>query len=60
MHSITYLRNRELQMRLSQFEAFYLGHVQCRITLAVRELGPLKNLIHILSNVVTNSIFKIV
>ena len=40
MHSIMYLRDRELQIRFSQFEAFYPGHVQCRITLAVRELVP--------------------
>ena len=46
-----YLRDRELQMRFSQFEAFYPRHVQCRITLAVRELAryffaPFERLIH--------------
>ena len=29
-HSILYLRDHELQMRFSQFEAFYPGHVPCR------------------------------
>ena len=33
---IMYWCDRELQMRFSQFEALYPGHVQCRITLAVR------------------------
>ena len=53
-HSILY---RELQMRFSQFEAFYPRHVQCRITLAVRVLAPLESLINILSNDRTNSMF---
>ena len=39
-HSIMYLRDRELQMPCSEFEAFYTGHVQCRITLCVCVLAP--------------------
>ena len=35
-----HLRDRELQMRFFQFEAFYLEQVQGQITLAVRELAP--------------------
>ena len=63
MHSIMYLRDRELQMRFSKFEAFYHGHVQDRETLAVIILSssmifaPLNSLINICSNGVTNSIF---